>query len=130
MHASIALTFDAPDVHMWIDGELDIAYQHRLRNHAADILDCSAGTVDLDLSGITLVDCACLRTLDRLRRELEGAGRGFVITDASLAFGLVAYLAGYDDLLRCIAGSGVQPLRTRRVAGPRPATARAIGSLS
>lgn len=130
MHASIALAFDAPDVRMRIDGELDIAYEHRLRNHAADILDCSAGTVGLDLSGITLVDCACLRTLDRLRRELEAARRRFVITDASLAFGMVAYLAGYDDLLRCVAGSEVRPLRSRRVAGPPASGSRSVGSRS
>ena len=130
MHASIALAFDAPDVRMRIDGELDIAFEHRLRNHAADILDGSLGTVRLDLGGITLVDCACLRTLDRLRRELEHAGRRLVITEASLAFGLVAYLAGYDDLLRCIAGPAVRPLRPRRVAGPRPPTVRTISNLS
>lgn len=131
MHATIAVSFESPDVRIRIDGELDIANQRRLCNHAADVLDCSAGSVGLDLAGITLVDCACLRTLDRLRREVECAGRRFVITDASLAFSLVAYLAGYDDLLRCTAGSEVTPLRSRRFAGPRPAAARrAISNLS
>jgi anti-anti-sigma regulatory factor len=113
MHANIAVSFESPDVRMRIDGELDIAYEQRLRNHAADILDCSAGDLSVDLSGVTLVDCGCLRTLDLLRRELGAAGRRFVITDASLTFGLVAYLAAYDELLRSIAGAGVSPLRTR-----------------
>ena len=129
MHATIAVSFESPDVHMRIDGELDIAYEHRLRNHAADVLDCSAGTVRLDLGDVTLVDCACLRTLDRLRREVTRAGRRFVITDASLAFSLVAYLAGYDEMLRSVGGAGVTPLRPRHVAQPRVGVPP-IGNLS
>ncbi len=120
MHANIAVTFESPDVRMRIDGELDLAYQHRLRNHAADILDGSAGDLLVDLAGVTLIDCACLRTLDELRRELAAAGRGFVITDASLTFGLVAYLAVYDDLLRSVTGTGVSPLRAPRLRREHP----------
>lgn len=131
MHATIAVSFSSPDVRIRIEGELDIAYQRLLRTHAADVLDGSTGTVVLDLAGITLVDCACLRTLDRFRRELAAEGRRFVITDASLAFGLVAYLAEYDELLRSIDGPGVSPLRTRQVAGLRSRAARrALSSLS
>jgi anti-anti-sigma factor len=124
MHATITVSFDAPDARMRIDGELDLAYQHRLRNHAADILDCSEGDLLVDLAGVSLVDCACLRTLDQLRRELLAAGRRFVITDASLTFGLVAYLAAYDDLLRSVAGAGVSPLRRRPT--DRPQSLRAV----
>lgn len=123
MHATIALSLDGPDAHLRVDGELDIAYRHRLRNHAADVLDCSTGDLLVDLGGVTLVDCSCLRTLDRLRRELVADGRRFVITDASLAFGLVAYLAEYDGLLRAIAETGVRTLRARRVLPVPPAAA-------
>lgn len=131
MHATIAVSFASPDVRIRIDGELDIAYRRLLRAHAADVLNGSTGTVTLDLAGITLVDCACLRTLDRFRRELAADGRRFVITDASLAFGMVAYLAEYDELLRSIHGSGVSTLRTRQVAGPRAGAALlALSSLS
>ena len=126
MHALFLPTFGATDARLRIDGELDIAAHDWLRNHLADLLDLSSGTVTLDLGGISFIDSTCLSTIDGLRRELRTEHRGFEISDASLTFRLVCSLAGFDELARTISGGEVTPLGAarRRTQQPRRATVR------
>jgi anti-anti-sigma factor len=98
MDAVLVTALEPPAARLRVAGDLDLAGCEGLRRSLADLAAAVAGTVTLDLSGVTFIDCTCLRVLDEFRRQLEEQGRQLVIEGASPRFDVVCRLAQYDQL--------------------------------
>lgn len=84
-----------------LQGDLDEDTVGALRNRVFPLLDPAPGRLVLDVSRVTSVHRAGLRTLVALRRKCASAGVGFVLRapSPSLSNGLASgHLSGFFDI--------------------------------
>lgn len=93
-------SFVAPPVALLVaSGELDIALRDNLHARLVDLAQAQSATqLNLDLGGLTFIDCVCLRELDTARRAWDLAGRRFEVVAASPTVRRIAEYAHYFEL--------------------------------
>lgn len=96
--ATFTLLPCAGSVCLVIEGELDLAAHGQLTQRLAEAADLAHGTLRLDLSRVTFVDCCGLRPIEEIRLGLEAAGGRLEIAASSACFRRVSLLAGYAEL--------------------------------
>jgi len=82
-HASTRVYEDGPHTIVEARGEIDLASSEELDRALRDVAARSSGRVIVDLSGVTFLDTAGLRTLVRARERMDEAGRWLVTRGAS-----------------------------------------------
>src|SRR4051812_12792138 len=110
MGATFRATYVDRTAFFSVQGELDLASREQLRWWLTDLTDIGLDALLVDVSGVTFVDCSCLRTLDEARRRLERGHARLEIVASSYSFGLVSGLAGY--------GWPAPPVPARSAASP------------
>ena len=100
MNATID-SFVAPPVALLVAcGELDIALRADLHTRLVELANAESATrLNLDLGGLTFIDCVCLRELDTARRAWDLAGRRFEVVAASPTVRRIAECARYFELV-------------------------------
>ena len=81
-------------------GELDVATVEPLRERFRAARGTGQVDFEVDLAGVTFMDCASLRALLWCRREARRAGGGLVVKEASAVARRLISLTGTGDLLQ------------------------------
>ena len=78
-------------------GEIDMAVVPRLLVEIEHLPPCS--DIELDLRGVTFIDCAGLRTIRVLRNRALIHGRQFTVTGVARQVGRIMTITGLGPLL-------------------------------
>jgi len=81
-----------------IDGDLDIAARVDLASALLDLEQRTSSALIVDVASVPFADCSGLRELERSRRRMAAAGRGFQVRRADPELVRVARLARYAEL--------------------------------
>ena len=82
-----------------LSGELDISRSVRLDEACAALFGEQVSTTRVDASGITFIDCAGLRSMLVIAKEMERRGGALVVVQASAPARRLLELSGYEALL-------------------------------
>jgi anti-anti-sigma factor len=86
MQFSIRSSHAPPDVHLTLDGELDIFSAGRVRRSLGAALDAGCRRALLDVSGVTFVDASALGVLVRARALMRSCAGSLEVTAFSPTF--------------------------------------------
>jgi anti-sigma B factor antagonist len=98
-----------------LEGPLDVAGAHELRDVLGERITGAGARVLLDLRDVTLIDSSGVGVLVGAHRRADAAGAGFALAGARATVGRVFALTRTDRLLRIYAtvDEGVQALAGR-----------------
>jgi stage II sporulation protein AA (anti-sigma F factor antagonist) len=82
-----------------LSGELDMSRTARLDEACAALFGEPVSTTRVDASGITFIDCAGLRSLLVIAKEMERRGGTLVVVQASAPVRRLLELSGFEILL-------------------------------
>jgi anti-anti-sigma factor len=80
----LQIDLDVPHARIAVNGELDLATVHLLREAADVLMSEMAHGITIDLGGLQFIDAAGLGEVVRLRMTLIAAGRRLILSRPSL----------------------------------------------
>jgi anti-anti-sigma factor len=83
-----------------LDGELDVASRHVLRQELNAILEQDPQTLEVDLSGLWFADCSSLSVLASAQMSLAERGHRLIITGAQPIVRRLLAVTGLDAFFR------------------------------
>jgi anti-sigma B factor antagonist len=99
MQFSLRSTVSPPDVHLAMDGELDIFTAGQVRRALSDAVGNGCRSARLDTAGVTFVDASALGVLVRARELMKSCAGTMEVVAFSPVFLRLCVLTGLVTLL-------------------------------
>jgi anti-sigma B factor antagonist len=103
-----------------IEGEIDVCVADQLQELLLQIVRADGPRLLLDLSAVSFMDCAGLRSLVLTRRRAELRGWSMHLIAVSAAIRRIMTLTGMEDALPVLDQQTDRPLRFQPAGSPRP----------